>query len=63
MNLSSLIHDDLLDGDSLRRGIPTVWKQYGSEVALVSGMYGYLDGLRMLAELNDMNIVDRKSVV
>lgn len=57
MNLSSLIHDDLLDGDSLRRGIPTVWKQYGPEVALVSGMYGYLDGLRMLAELNDLNIV------
>ncbi len=57
INLSSLIHDDLLDGDSLRRGIPTVWKQYGAEVALVSGMYGYLDGLRVLAELNDMNIV------
>ncbi|UEL26653.1 polyprenyl synthetase family protein [Pseudomonas fluorescens] len=57
MNLSSLIHDDLLDGDGLRRGIPTVWKQYGADVALVSGMYGYLDGLSILAELNDMNVV------
>lgn len=57
MNLSSLIHDDLLDGDSLRRGVPTVWKQYGAEVALVSGMYGYLDGLGLLAELNDLNVL------
>lgn len=57
INLSSLIHDDLLDGDSLRRGVPTVWKQYGAEVALVSGMYGYLDGLKVLAELNDLNVL------
>ncbi|WP_300629613.1 polyprenyl synthetase family protein [Pseudomonas sp.] len=58
MNLSSLIHDDLLDGDALRRGITAVWKQYGAEVALVSGMYGYLDGLRILAELNDIQVVN-----
>lgn len=57
MNLSSLIHDDLLDGDALRRGIPTVWKQYGVEVALISGMYGYLEGLRGLAEFDDINIL------
>lgn len=57
MNLSSLIHDDLLDGDALRRGIPAVWKHYGAEVALVSGMVGYLDGLRILTELNDLNVV------
>lgn len=57
MNLSSLIHDDLLDGDTVRRGVPTVWKQYGTEVALVSGMYGYLEGLQLLAKLNDLNVV------
>jgi geranylgeranyl diphosphate synthase type II len=34
---ASLVHDDLLDGDSLRRGQPTVWKRYGKGVALCAG--------------------------
>ncbi|WP_455930035.1 polyprenyl synthetase family protein [Pseudomonas fluorescens] len=57
MNVSSLIHDDLIDGDDLRRGIPTVWRQYGTDVALVSGMYGYLEGLHTLAQLNNLNVL------
>lgn len=57
MNLSSLVHDDLLDGDTVRRGIPTVWKQYGAGVAIVSGMCGYLEGLQRLAELNELSVV------
>ncbi|MCR4538845.1 polyprenyl synthetase family protein [Pseudomonas sp. 18.1.10] len=57
MNVASLIHDDLLDGDCLRRGIPAVWKRYGASVALVSGMYGYLAGLRGLTELNDLGVL------
>lgn len=57
MNASSLLHDDVLDRDELRRGVPSVWKRYGDGVALVSGMYGYIDGLQRLAELNDLNVV------
>lgn len=57
MNLSSLVHDDLLDRDELRRGIPSVWKHYSEGVALVSGMYGYIEGLQRLAELNDLNVL------
>ena len=57
MNVASLIHDDLLDGDCLRRGVPAVWKRYGAPVALVSGMYGYLAGLRSLTELNDLGVL------
>jgi geranylgeranyl diphosphate synthase type II len=34
---ASLIHDDILDGDLLRRGQPTVWKQHGEGVALCAG--------------------------
>lgn len=57
MNASSLVHDDVLDRDELRRGVPSVWKRYGDNVALISGMYGYIDGLQRLAELNDLNVV------
>jgi geranylgeranyl diphosphate synthase type II len=34
---ASLVHDDLLDGDVLRRGQPTVWKRHGEGVALCAG--------------------------
>jgi geranylgeranyl diphosphate synthase type II len=34
---ASLVHDDLLDGDQLRRGQPTVWKKHGKGVALCAG--------------------------
>ncbi len=35
----SLVHDDLpaLDNDELRRGKPTVWKQYGEAMAILAG--------------------------
>ncbi|HEV8077863.1 MAG TPA: polyprenyl synthetase family protein [Marinobacter sp.] len=34
---ASLVHDDLLDRDSARRDVPSVWKQYGDAVALCAG--------------------------
>ncbi len=33
----SLIHDDIEDGDALRRGRPTLWKQWGVPQAINSG--------------------------
>jgi len=34
---ASLVHDDLCDGDELRRGQPSVWKRDNPNVALCSG--------------------------
>lgn len=34
---ATLIHDDLQDGDSLRRGQPTVWFKYGANQAINAG--------------------------
>ena len=34
---ASLIHDDICDGDQLRRGRPAVWSKYGRDVAPNSG--------------------------
>ncbi|GAA0537303.1 dimethylallyltransferase [Saccharopolyspora subtropica] len=33
----SLIHDDIVDGDELRRGQPAVWKAYGVPAAILIG--------------------------
>jgi geranylgeranyl pyrophosphate synthase len=34
---ASLIHDDICDGDRLRRGRPAVWSKFGRDVALALG--------------------------
>ena len=34
---ASLIHDDLQDGDTLRRGRETVWSLFGKDVAICAG--------------------------
>lgn len=34
---ASLVHDDLQDGDSMRRGNPTVWKKFGAAQAINMG--------------------------
>lgn len=33
----SLLHDDIMDGDTSRRGRPTVWKSYGTGPAVLAG--------------------------
>ncbi|MEN8216349.1 MAG: polyprenyl synthetase family protein [Pseudomonadota bacterium] len=37
LHKASLIHDDLIDGDSLRRGMPTFWKTQGEKQAIIVG--------------------------
>ena len=46
IHTSSLIHDDLpaMDGDELRRGLPTTWVKYGEDMAILAG-----DGLMIFA--------------
>ena len=34
---ASLVHDDLQDRDSMRRGAPAVWKKYGPNIAICTG--------------------------
>ncbi|MEU6095229.1 polyprenyl synthetase family protein [Streptomyces sp. NPDC047079] len=33
----SLVHDDIMDGDALRRGRPALWKAYGTGPAVLAG--------------------------
>jgi geranylgeranyl diphosphate synthase type I len=36
-HLASLVHDDLIDRDELRRGKKTIWREYGSDYAILTG--------------------------
>jgi geranylgeranyl pyrophosphate synthase len=48
VHLATLVHDDLVDGARLRRGLPAVWSVYGSGPALATGDYLFA---RAFAEL------------
>jgi heptaprenyl diphosphate synthase len=37
IHLASLVHDDMLDEATVRRGVPSTWSAFGEHVALASG--------------------------
>ncbi|MFG2312450.1 polyprenyl synthetase family protein [Streptomyces sp. NPDC048566] len=45
----SLLHDDIMDGDALRRGRPAVWKAYGTGPAVLAGDALFALGVDTLA--------------
>ena len=48
----TLIHDDIMDAASLRRGMETVHKKYGSNTALLSGDVMLLRSYDYLNQIN-----------
>jgi geranylgeranyl pyrophosphate synthase len=53
LHTASLIHDDVIDEASLRRGIPTLNYRYGNEIAVVVGDYMLALVLEALTEERD----------
>ena len=49
----SLIHDDIEDGDELRRGRPTLWKQWGTPQAINAGDAMFAQAHLALQRLTD----------
>ncbi|MFD5749603.1 polyprenyl synthetase family protein [Streptomyces sp. NPDC127033] len=47
---STLIHDDIIDGDELRRGRPAAWKVFGAGRAILAGDALQALGLRMVVD-------------
>jgi geranylgeranyl diphosphate synthase type I len=37
LHKASLVHDDIVDQDSYRRGVPTIWQRFGHSEALIVG--------------------------
>ena len=49
----TLIHDDIMDRSPLRRGVPTVWKKWGEDTAILSGDVMNIDSYRRIAMTPD----------
>jgi len=49
----TLVHDDIMDGDELRRGIPTLHKAFGTNRALLSGDTMLIYVYQLLADVDE----------
>ena len=47
---ASLVHDDIQDGDEVRYGRPSVWKEHGVPVAIAVGDWLVAQGYTLIAE-------------
>ena len=46
----TLMHDDIMDRSPLRRGVPTVWKKWNEDTAILSGDVMLIDAYRRVAK-------------
>ena len=46
----TLIHDDIMDRSEMRRGMPTVWKKWNADTAILSGDVMSIESYRRLAK-------------
>jgi geranylgeranyl pyrophosphate synthase len=54
---ASLIHDDIQDGDIVRRDVETVWKKFGVNVALCTGDFLLSAAYGVLANFSDIQLI------
>lgn len=54
IHMATLVHDDVLDHASLRRGRPTVWAQHGERIAVAVGDFLFARAFAVLAETDNI---------
>ena len=57
VHMATLVHDDLVDGARLRRGLPAAWSVYGADAAKAAGDYLYARAFGVLVETGDEQAV------
>jgi geranylgeranyl pyrophosphate synthase len=57
VHMATLVHDDLVDGARMRRGVPAAWSVFGADAALAAGDYLYACAFSVLAETGDESAV------
>ena len=50
VHMATLVHDDLIDGASVRRGRASTWSEHGAEVAKAAGDFLFARAFAVLAE-------------
>ena len=53
LHLATLVHDDVMDDASLRRGVITLQKKYGKKTAVICGDYLLATALRLVTSIKD----------
>jgi octaprenyl-diphosphate synthase len=58
IHTATLLHDDVVDGSTLRRGRDTANEVWGNEASVLVGDYVYSRAFEMMVSLGDMRIMD-----
>lgn len=58
---ATLIHDDIIDESDMRRGKPSLHKQYSTKVAVLTGDFLLAKSSIMMAQLGDIRVVESMS--
>lgn len=59
LHLATLVHDDIMDDASVRRGIETIHKKYGKRVAVICGDYLLSAALKEMLRVEDKQIYEK----
>ncbi|MBI3616233.1 MAG: polyprenyl synthetase family protein [Candidatus Omnitrophica bacterium] len=57
IHTATLLHDDVIDGASLRRGLSTLNAKWGDTLSVLSGDYLYSKAFCLLSELNHQKVL------
>lgn len=57
VHMASLVHDDLIDRASLRRGNPTVYKAYGKETAVRVGDFLFAKAFEKMSDVSNVETI------
>jgi geranylgeranyl pyrophosphate synthase len=57
VHMATLVHDDLIDGATVRRGRASAWSEHGADAAKASGDYLFARAFSVLAETRDARAV------
>ncbi len=61
IHMASLIHDDVIDNSSQRRGKPTAAAEFGNPIAILSGDVLLAKAMRLLSEDGDLEVINSVS--
>lgn len=59
LQTASLIHDDIIDRDELRRGVQAVHKKYGEQVAIIAGDLLIAQAIRLIGDHGTPELITR----
>ncbi|NJL46801.1 MAG: solanesyl diphosphate synthase [Leptolyngbyaceae cyanobacterium SM2_5_2] len=63
IHTASLVHDDVVDEASVRRGVPTVHSSFGNRIAVLAGDFLFAQSSWYLANLDNLRVVKLLSQV